>query len=142
MKELTFQDRTVKIESLYQYHTYAELIEGIPTDKLNQRILDKLPSKALGFTYTDKSYLIEPIQKEIEYEGNYPFGKPMELPPIVCIMGLKSYNGSTKENGDYSELTLVWFQEEFCFPIDSKIKQKISEIDWSLYCSDHLWEDL
>jgi hypothetical protein len=110
--ELEFKDKTVKVTSLYQWSTYEGLIEGLPTDKMNERILNSIHEKATVLTHIENFLLIKPKQTPIDIKKKYPFGEPMSLPGITCIVGLKYHGTSNPNVGGISELTLIWDQKQ------------------------------
>lgn len=76
-RKLTVEgNREVTITRIGQWHTYDGLLEGIPTTRMNSRILAQVMDEARKFCGFNEVYLIEPRQRSIEYIGEYPFGKP------------------------------------------------------------------
>jgi len=139
--ELKFKDKTVKVISLFQWYTYEGLIEGLPHDRLNQRILENIKVQAIQLTHIENCYLVEPKQTPIEYGEKYPFGLPMSLPSMICVTGLKYHGTSNPEVGGISELTLICFQESFCPPFDQEILTIVETLDWFTYAKDISWDD-
>ena len=139
--EIQFQNKEVEVKSLFQWHTYEGLLEGLPHDKLNQRILDRVEEEATGLTHIKSHYLVEPEQTPLEGFRDYPFGKPMSLPKIICVAKLKGFGTSNPEIGGISELTLTFFQDSFAPPFDSKILDKLKELDWFSYAQDMSWDE-
>jgi hypothetical protein len=129
-------DVEVGIDHIDQSRTYGGLIEGLPTDRLNKTILGRVKTKAKERSHSDAIYLIEPKQTPIEYDGRYPFGKPMRLPSITCIMSVYSYKVFRDQSKMGSSLTIIWFQDEYAFPIQSDIIQKIKEIPFREICEE------
>jgi hypothetical protein len=80
--------------------------------------------------------LIEPIQTPIEYEGKYAFGDPASLPPIACIVDLWYYSAFRDETKDFSSLGLIWFQDDYAFPMEEQILEKIKQIPFSKICGE------
>ena len=74
-------DKEVTIKGIKQWHTYDGLLEGLPTTRMNTRILEDAKEDAKKFCGFNEIYLIEPVQRPIEYAGKYPFGDPASLPP-------------------------------------------------------------
>lgn len=139
--ELKFNDKTVKVTSLHQWSTYEGLIEGVPHDKMNQRILKSIHEKATGLTHIENYYLIEPKQTPIDIGRKYPFGEPMSLPGIVCVIGLKYHGTSNPDSGGISELTLICFQDSFSPPFDNELLDKIESLVWFEHAKDISWDD-
>ena len=129
-------NRQVNIKSIQQRLTYEGLLEGLPTKQMNERILIESKENAQKFCQLNKVYLIEPEQKPIQYNGRYPFGEPAQLPSVICIVELHCYSVFKDETKDYSALGLIWFQDNFMFPIDSNILEKIKEIPFGKICEE------
>lgn len=137
--ELTFKNNlSVKIDAIYQERTYSGLLEGLPTRKMNEQQLHRLPLEAQNKLGKIKVYLIEPSQKKIEYE-EYPFGEPASLPRITCMAKLENNRPARNEEMDFSMLILVWFQSTFAFPIEESILKTIETIDWTEIAQDCEW---
>ncbi|MDX2006557.1 MAG: hypothetical protein SFU83_14890 [Meiothermus sp.] len=118
--------RKVRLSSLLQYHTYEGWLEGFPTAEINARKVQGLVDQ---YTKEDEhAPLIVPYtETPIQYEGKYPFGTPQTLPSITC-MGLFT---DTSGGEYYSGLRIVWFQNEFALPIESRIVEYIRDVDWN-----------
>lgn len=138
---LQFKETIVKVTSLYQWHTYTGLIEGVPTDNMNKKILETIHKRATSLTDIKNYYLIEPPQTPIDIGRAYPFGKPMRLPSITCAVGLKYHGTSNAAIGGTSHLTLICFQETFALPFEPTILKEISTLDWFSHAEDLGWED-
>ncbi len=124
-------NKEVTIRKISQWQTYSGLLEGFPTIELNARILSDAKEYARNYCGLEEIYLIEPQQKIIEYEGKYPFGTPSALPGITCIALLRYYKAVRDEKMDFSCLGIIWFQEDYAFPIDQNILDKIKIIPFT-----------
>jgi len=130
---------SVRIQELYQYPTYSGLLEGLPHDKYNQRIIEGAKEDAMRVMKLSAIHLINPIQTPIPYEGKYPFGTPMSLPSMCCMANL-IYKGNSLKNPKNTEdwffagLTVIWFQDGFAFPIASDILTQIKDIPFRKLC--------
>ncbi|MGV7106843.1 hypothetical protein [Flavobacterium sp. U410] len=129
-------NKEVTIKRIKQWYTYYGLLEGLPTDKMNERIINRTKKEAKEFSGLDEIYLIEPKQTLIDYDGKYPFGNPVSLPGITCIAEL--WHNDVFRNTDkmFSSLCLIWFQEDYAFPIEKDILDKIKEIPFSKICGE------
>ena len=128
--------RQVSIKSIKQRLTYDGLLEGLPTKEMNRRILVGVKDDAKKFCQLNEVYLIEPEQKAIEYNGRYPFGEPAQLPGVICIVELRCYSVFKDKTKDYSALGLIWFQDNFMFPIDLTILEKIKTVPFAKVCEE------
>jgi hypothetical protein len=128
--------RSISLAALNQSRTYEGLLEGVPTDKMNKRHVDSALKKAHEL-WKQRPYLIPPVETPIKFEREYPFGVPAEIPGITCFARFRSHQPVGQ--GDYSELTLVWFQSEFALPIDEEILVHICAMDWNKHATDYEW---
>jgi hypothetical protein len=121
--------RTVSLVEIRQSRTYEGLLEGIPTKRMNDRQIAHLMKEHASRSGATP-VLITPIQTPIAHSGIYPFGTPASLPAITCVGRFSSGTPTRGGRGDYSTLTAVWFQDDFCFPVDSEIFLKLRALDW------------
>jgi hypothetical protein len=135
-KLITEGDKEVTIRAIKQWQIYSGLLEGMPTTRMNNQILKDVKEDAKKFCGFNEVYLIEPIQAPIQYDGKYPFGDPASLPPVVCIADLWHYTAFRDETKDFSSLGLIWFQNDYAFPIDEEVIKKIKQIPFSKICGE------
>ena len=129
-------NKEVTIKSIKQWHTYGGLLEGVPTDEMNENIIDRTKKEAKEFLGMDEIYLIEPKQKPIDFDGKYPFGNPASLPGVTCLVELWCNDVFRNTDKMFSSLCVIWFQEDYAFPIEKKILSKIKEIPFSEICGE------
>jgi uncharacterized protein (TIGR02996 family) len=125
--------REVSLQNLRQFHVYEGLLEGSPTKELNARIIDNVLSAEAS---QGRPYLIAPVERPIATNREPPFGTPAQLPPIACVARLQSRPVKLPE-ADYSELTVVWFQDDYAMPIDPRALQHLLFVDWAKHAIDH-----
>lgn len=128
--DVTVENKKVTIKAIYQWRTYSGLLMGLPTKKMNARIIESAKKSAQNFTGLQEVYLIEPQQKLLSKRRPYPFGIPASLPSTICIVELWHSKALRDENKHYSSLAVVWFQDEFAFPIAETILEKMELIPW------------
>jgi hypothetical protein len=116
---------TISCQSIRQWRTYAGLLEGLPTRQKNERDIEHLlkQERERGW-WAGEPYLVPPVVRPIEYEvgRRYPFGDPEALPNVTCVARYVAYP---------SELTIIWFQDEFAFPIDPQVLEHLQGLDWA-----------
>ncbi len=122
--------------SLHQWRTYGGLLEGLPTDRMNEEILKRVVEEARKHTYTHAVYIITPEQTPIPYEKKYPFGTPMQMPGITCVANFTSNQPARNQEMDGSTLTIVWYQDSYAFPVSQPILDQFREIPWSKFAED------
>ncbi len=133
--------RSVSLRSLRQFHVYEGLLEGLPTKKLNQRIINRTIEGERQQSGGNEPYLIEPEETPIEYRGErlYPFGEPASIPSVGCVGRFHSFQPARNSNEDYSELVLIWFQDHMALPFGKDVLPKILTIDWEKHAHDYIW---
>ena len=124
--------RTIRLHSLDQRAVYAGLLEGLPTREMNARTIDAVIREARART-KQEPFLIAPTQTRIEYEGRYPFGEPAALPGIECVADFVS---SGKDPLRYTALTVIWFQDDYAFPLSAEAAATLTALDWNAHSTD------
>lgn len=130
------QNRDVSMRSLHQWRTYGGLLEGLPTDRLNEEILKRVTEEARKHTNMHAVHIIKPEQIAIPYEKKYPFGTPMQMPGITCVANFTSNQPANDQRIDGSALTIVWYQDDYAFPVSQHILAQFREIPWSKLAED------
>lgn len=115
-------------------------MEGLPYARMNDRILDDLPKKAIKFTNIENYHLIDPKRKSINTGKPYPFGDPETLPSMVCVAGLKNMVTANRNIGGKSELTLIFFQDTFGPPFEKEILSEIQKLSWFDHAQNIPWD--
>jgi len=124
--------RELRLQELTQKLTYEGLLEGLPTSRGNAYYLDRVIEKCQENQVQTPFYVVVPHERPIDHPSDrpYPFGPPAALPRITCTGRFRS--GPTGE-GDpslYSELTIIWLQDEFAMPIEPSIVEQIAKLGW------------
>jgi hypothetical protein len=131
-------NKEVSIKSMIQWNTYSDISAGIPTDQFNEQIINWAKQSAKEFSRMEEIYLIEPKQTPIpdDEEFHFPFAKPASLPRVTCVA--KLWHDDVFRNTDkmFSSLCIIWFQEDYAFPIDQDILNKIKEVPFSEVCGE------
>ena len=139
--DLKFKDKEVSITSLYQWHTYENLMAGAPHEALNQQILKGLPQRAMQLTDIDHYLLLEPKPCTIEMGEGNPFPDPVSLPSVVCVVGLRGTGTSDPAVGGSSSLTLICFQQTWSPPFAPEVLHEIERHTWFSHAKDISWDD-
>jgi hypothetical protein len=85
-------------------------------------------------------YLIPPPEKPLPQpfqDRPYPFGEPAALPSIVCVARFACLTHARNPAMDYSELVVIWFQDQFAFPIDPGILEQLRDLEWERLAQDY-----
>jgi hypothetical protein len=91
---------------------------------MNARMIERALSDARTRN-GHEPFLIEPAQTPIEYEGTYPLGEPAALPSIGCVADFVAFGGDY-----YTSLTVIWFQDDYAFPISPEAERALVALDW------------
>ncbi|HEV7694384.1 MAG TPA: hypothetical protein VGO52_26345 [Hyphomonadaceae bacterium] len=132
----------IEILELRQHLTYEGLLEGVPTRERNQRQIDGLVaslSEQVSPHWTPPPvFLVPPFETPISMPDGkpYPFETPARLPSVTCIARLQSYT-TRDPDMDYSNLTVIWFQEAFALPIAEDISTQLQQLDWTRLATDY-----
>jgi hypothetical protein len=126
------------LRELRQWQFYEGLLEGLPTVEMNRRRLEYFLGQQCGKIYGADPLLIRPTEKPIESwrDEPYPFGEPAAFPSILCMARFDSLQPARDPRKDFSGLVVVWFQEEFAFPIDPEALEQLRAIDWERHAVD------
>jgi hypothetical protein len=133
--------REIGLILLNQSFIYNGWLEGAPTARWNQEIIDSALQVESKKQHGQAPYLIPPAQTPKIFPGStrYPFGEPMRIPSILCvaryISSLPAHNPSDPIMY-YSQLSVIWFQEDFAFPIDGAVLEALRQIDWEKLAYD------
>jgi hypothetical protein len=124
----------VRVTSLRQWSVYFGLLEGLPTREMNRHTIESILAEERQSG--EQPHLIEPVQTPIELPGGrrYPLGEPARLPGVACVASLVSTHGE-----GYAQVTVVWFQEEYAFPIDKAVMDQIVSLDWGKLAVSYEW---
>ncbi len=131
--------REIGLISLNQSFTYHGQLEGAPTAHWNQAIIDNAVQVERNRQRGRDPYLIPPVQTLIDSPVPTPFGKPMRLPGILCVASYISHLPAHNPSDPilyYSQLSVIWFQEDFAFPIEGFVLEALRGIDWEKLAYD------
>jgi hypothetical protein len=127
--------REIQLITIYQWSTYSGLLEGLPTQEMNQRIIKGAVAKSREW-WSMKPYLVAPTETLINLVNDYPFGTPARLPGITCLGRFECKDPVHDRDMAYSELAVVWFQPEFAFPIEELIETELHRMEWDAHAID------
>ena len=130
--------RKIRLLAIDQYYTYEGLLLGVPTREMNQEDMDRLLAEYVRPAEYGVPLLLQPTQQPLEVPQHRPVhGTPATLPSVTCIARFNS-GGQLGTDDIWSVLRVIWFQEDFAFPIEDRALRQISEIDWETHATG--WE--
>lgn len=120
--------RAVSASSFHVSETYGSLLEGRPTQAINDRIIDQ-KLKAAQVRQLDKPFLIAP-ETVVDNRGG------LRLPVLCCSAELMSSSIEGRMDGSY--LAVVWFAAPFFGePLASFIERSLRDIPWDTVARDY-----
>jgi hypothetical protein len=115
-----------RITALHQSRTYAGLLDGGPSARLDERLLARLEERCSS---SPGAILLAPepaVGSSTSREGHRP------LPAFTCQATLVGPDG---------ELDVLWLQDALALPIDAAVLDRLSTIDFSDVCRPPWWMD-
>ena len=141
VKELEMElddGRIVRLKEIEQWLVYDGLLDGYPTERLNDCLVDHImASSAAGGR---RAVLITPEQiRSVGLGGTAAGEEPATLLPRTAIRARFDSLEPLAGGGDFSELSVIWFQHSWALPIDGGVVEKIRAIDWAGSARDMIW---
>lgn len=127
--------RPLSLNSLRQWRVYAGLLEGLPTRERNDAEIASIVAQAREMD-RHEPFVVTPEQRPIAYEGRYRFGTPATLPAICCVARFTSLQPARDSEMHYSLLTVIWFQDDYAFPLSEGAAEAIARLDWQRLALD------
>lgn len=143
--------RKLTLKYLDQAHTYAGMLEGTPNRKANDWGIGTDLKYASQYRFSlGEPYLVKPKRRDYlrepgdmdhvrERTSKYPadWGRDPEWLPLVRCIGC-FFSTTTRRNPakDMSSLTVVWYQNDFAYPIDDGILADLRSLDWDRLATD------
>jgi len=129
--------RWIKLHQLVQRSIYANVLEGVPNRLVNRRIVSSAMEE--GRRIGEPCHLMAPPTIAVALGNSEDRGDwtPERLPRVVCIGHFVS--APTGANLDYdwrSELTVVWFQEDYAFPLPPRVRSDFAALSWDTLARD------
>ncbi len=124
---------TIHLRSLDQSLVYGGWMAGVPTRETNQDAIERVVAKAREVLEGCEPYLIHPPARPIEPDPRPAFARrvpPERIPGVACIARFLSHQPARDPTSDFSQLVVVWFQDDFAFPIDPSVMEHLHALDW------------
>ena len=132
--------RVLTMNSFVQYSTYSGMMEGLPTRKRNDAMVDYAPESETYVLHAPRLYgdLCSRMPPD-HFMSKIPFENQYEvLPGVTCVANMTSEPCDAPDWDDIdppakSSLTLVWFQNEWAMPIAPEVMEKLKTFDWDAH---------
>jgi uncharacterized protein (TIGR02996 family) len=133
--------RPLLLRELRQLNFYEGLLEGVPSSERNREDVERLVAQERERWWGGTPYLIEPVERPAKPDPDRPFADEPRgmLPTITCVGRFLSFDAAKDPERHASELTVIWFQDEFAFPIDPAVREQIRAIEWEKHATDFDW---
>ena len=136
--------RSVTLVTMHQAMTYRGLVEGVPMRALNDGCIRDALQEARRLCLPGASpVLITPARRDYhrrpgDMDGRSAVsGEPVEFLPAITCIGVFDDALAAQDGGkDHSELTVVWYQDHYAFPIDKTVVSQIRALDWKKLATD------
>jgi hypothetical protein len=123
---------SITIMRLLAQRTYLGVTEGLPNDRFNEYIIGKIEETCQSVLYVTRCVIIPPVVRT--YERNGKTGR--SLPGSAICALFRSTQTVRDRNKTYSELAVLWFQEEFDPLISPEALDGIRKLDWARLAED------
>jgi uncharacterized protein (TIGR02996 family) len=135
--------RSTLLREFRQWSFYEGLMAGCPTSEDNRESLERLVQNERE-RGGDEPYLIQPVERPKPFPDGHPLkGVSTEsrglFPAVACVGRFTSFDAARDPQRHASTLTVIWFQDEFAFPIEPAIREHIRAIDWEKHAHDFDW---
>jgi len=132
--------RVISLTKLNQLRTYGGQYEGLP--RYTPLVANELQRQVQGgwgkTIIIDTSAVPIPLSEERkDYYRNHRVRSLSNhsltsLAPVTCVASFQSSDVAkgNSDDGDFSVLNMIWFQEDFAMPIDPDILNLIKSVDW------------
>ena len=126
---------TVRIRQIFQWETYLGVLEGGPSKWTNEGLIESAIAAAKNVLDMPQVYVVEPLMS-LNDEHGYEVYKYPAFPVKTCVAHLEHYQPNHDMDKEISVLGIIWFQNDFAFPIQQDIRAKVLELEWSKVAMD------
>jgi hypothetical protein len=127
---------TVTLVQLIQGFTYDGVLEGFPNEAMNQKIMAQAEAQAAKLLHQRVILALPPVVKTNPSDPVSDFEGYQKLPEVCCMALLKCHDAFKDKTKDYATLGVVWYQDEFAFPIAANILADLKNLPFKQYCSE------
>lgn len=122
-------NRKVQVHKLLQWRTYESQTEGAPSARMNRIEIENAVAVAKKVCYLEAVNVVEPKLTPLEIIPLfYKEEEAVRLPKITCVARVEDY---AIQDADYAALAIVWFQDDFAFPIEPEVLEHMKLIPFS-----------
>lgn len=112
---------------------------GFPTRRDLRRVIEHALAQADNGNAP--VFLVTPQERRLQATRRIddtpdPDDQYVMLPPVRCVGHFRSDPLNPQSGAFRSELTFVWWQDEWASPIDPEIRKVIAAVDWHKHARD------
>lgn len=124
---------TIYADEIVARRTYLGLIEGVPNDSINERMIDELKLMCGRAFYVDRCVVLAPAMTARQIRG-----KPWRALPSSALGGLfRSVRPVRDPNKTYSMLAILWFQDDFEPLLSREALASMQQLNWARLAQDY-----
>ena len=112
--------------------TYRRLIEGIPTDSLNEEIVNDVEELCKRVFFLERCIIIPPTLSPREFRGK----SWRELPRVLIAGSFRCFKPVRHAGHVYSALAVAWFQSSLEPLVSEQVLPLIQKLDWARHAED------
>ncbi|GLW73109.1 hypothetical protein Kpho02_54080 [Kitasatospora phosalacinea] len=101
--------RSIRLDEVRMSSTYGGLLEGYPCRRVNDWSIRSLRDAAVRQYPSLPVHLVEPV-RELPEDGHRGLMGPEERLPLVRCVGLFSSHPVGRDDADFSQLVVAWYQ--------------------------------
>ena len=125
--------RSMYAEIFVAQRTYLSLIEGVPSNSLNERIIQEdIPKLCTDVLHIENYVIIPPVY------SNRSFNRRTwrALPPVVIAALFRCFAPVRDPEQAYSALGVAWLQESVDPPISLAALCGLKKLNWNKFACD------
>ena len=128
--------RVIRLCELEQSLVYEGVVDGVPTRGQNARLVAAFVDDASAGGR--QPVLLPPDEVSVAGLGGVGPDEACLLPRTVVRARFASAD-PVSPGGEYSELTVVWFQDGWAPPLDPAVEGQLRLVDWDARARDMVW---
>lgn len=128
--------RSIRLRELEQVLVYEGMHDGVPTRGGNAKLVAALVESASGDGR--RVLLLPPVEAPVGDLGGVGPDEACLLPRTAVRARFESAD-PVSDRADYSELTVLWFQNGWAPPLDPAAEHLLRRVDWDTHARDMVW---
>ena len=128
--------RSIRLRELEQTLVYEGMYDGVPTRGRNAKLVAALVGAASDGGHP--ALLLPPVEVPIGDLGGVGPDEACLL-PRTAVRARFASSDPVSSGADYSELTVVWFQDGWAPPLDPAVVSLLRQVDWDAVARDMVW---